>query len=87
MKTQYISKPEDFYKIAYNDKVDSFDFEIINADVIEISYNFREETSSDPVNSNVDIAAFTTSHARLRLYEGLKKLGRQVLYYDTDICI
>ena len=35
-------------------------------------------------NTNIYIAAFTTSHARLRLYKELEKLGEQVLYHDTD---
>ena len=30
------------------------------------------------------VAAFTTSHARLRLYKELELLGEQVLYHDTD---
>ena len=38
-------------------------------------------------NTNVFIAAFTTSWARIRLYEALDILGEQVLYYDTDSII
>jgi len=30
------------------------------------------------------VAAFTTCHARLKLYESLDTLQEQVLYYDTD---
>ena len=33
------------------------------------------------------MAVFTTCHARLKLYSYLKKLGDQVLYYDTDSVI
>ena len=36
------------------------------------------------VNANVFIAAFTACWERLRLYEALDFLGKQVLYYDTD---
>lgn len=35
-------------------------------------------------NSNIHIAAFTTAHSRLRLYEKLDELGQNVVYYDTD---
>ena len=35
-------------------------------------------------DTNIFIAAFTTSHARMMLYEVLDKLGDQVLGYDTD---
>lgn len=34
-------------------------------------------------NTNVAIAAFTTAHARLKLYSYMEKLGQRVLYTDT----
>uniref|UniRef100_A0A1I8I9B2 DNA-directed DNA polymerase n=1 Tax=Macrostomum lignano TaxID=282301 RepID=A0A1I8I9B2_9PLAT len=34
--------------------------------------------------ANVPIGVFTTSHARLRLYEALEGLGTRVIYADTD---
>ena len=37
--------------------------------------------------TNVFIASFTTAWARLRLYEAIDKLQKQVLYYDTDSVI
>ena len=33
------------------------------------------------------IAAFTTAHARLQLYDKLDMLGERELYYDTDSVI
>ena len=36
---------------------------------------------------NIFIAAFTTCHARLRLYTHLETLGDRALYYDTDSVI
>ena len=33
------------------------------------------------------IAAFTTAHARLKLYSVLEQLDRRVLYFDTDSVI
>lgn len=56
----------------------------------EVAWIMKEEyMSSDGRvgNVNLPIAAFTTSHARTRLYEGLDAVGRQVLYYDTDSII
>jgi len=45
----------------------------------------RKETSLDTGSRiNVMIAAFTTSYARLRLYEALELLGNDVVYCDTD---
>jgi hypothetical protein len=53
----------------------------------EVGYRMREEFLSTDVKIgcvNIPIAAYTTSHGRIRLYAALHKLGRQVLYYDTD---
>ena len=50
----------------------------------EVHYRAKDECEELNVNTNVFIAAFTTCWARLRLYEALELLGKQVLYYDTD---
>jgi len=34
--------------------------------------------------ANIPVGVFTTSHARLRLYEALEGLGERALYCDTD---
>jgi hypothetical protein len=38
-------------------------------------------------NRNVVIASFVTAYARLELYEVINKLGKSVLYFDTDSII
>ena len=43
-----------------------------------------EEEYERSVKTNVFIAAFTTSHAHLKLYGALDTLKERVLYYDTD---
>jgi len=35
-------------------------------------------------NTNIYVACFTTSHARLILYDMMDKLNRNVCYCDTD---
>ncbi|XP_054279031.1 uncharacterized protein LOC128997416 [Macrosteles quadrilineatus] len=51
------------------------------------SIEYIEEVGEPLSNVNVCIAAYTTSQARLKLYEHLEALGVQVLYYDTDSVI
>ena len=46
----------------------------------------NESVNPSPV-TNVVIAAFTTAHARLKLYSYLEKLQEQALYFDTDCII
>lgn len=38
-------------------------------------------------STNVFIATFTTAWARIKLYTEMDKLGRNVLYHDTDSII
>ncbi|GBN82246.1 hypothetical protein AVEN_159753-1 [Araneus ventricosus] len=47
----------------------------------------KEEFSPQSDLTNIYLAAFITSHARLKLYNELEKLGESVLYYDTNSVI
>ena len=87
-KCEIVNNKEQFWKIAKNP-------EVINLDWVEIGegehskkqirYEIKEEYLPTDFNTNIAIASFTTSSARLKLYnEFLKPLGRQVLYFDTD---
>jgi len=49
-----------------------------------MSCNFKDQCVENHHNTNILIALFTTSSAILRLYEMLDKLGRAVVYFDTD---
>jgi G:T-mismatch repair DNA endonuclease (very short patch repair protein) len=56
---------------------------IINDGVAIASYNAYDEYTEHE-KSNVYIAAFVTTYARLKLYEALEFLNDKVLYFDTD---
>ena len=60
---------------------------IFNEDLMEVVTTMAEEEYERSVKTNVFIAAFTTSQARLKLYEALDTLKERVLYYDTDSVI
>ena len=51
-----------------------------------MSFNLKDQFVDNYNNTNIFLAAFTTSHAGEMLYEVLDKLGNQVLGYDTDSC-
>jgi len=53
----------------------------INENVVQVTYKYKDQYVQDP------FAAFTTSNARLRLYDMLDHLGQSVAYYDTDSII
>ncbi|GFR33430.1 DNA_pol_B_2 domain-containing protein [Trichonephila clavata] len=46
--------------------------------------HYKDECAKDNFDTNVYIATFTTSSARIRLYEIMDKLGDKDLYSDTD---
>ena len=50
-------------------------------------YKHSEDFEPLSVNTNVVIAAFCTSWARLKLWSVMNKLGSNVLYHDTDSII
>jgi hypothetical protein len=53
----------------------------------EVQYRMCDGLQRHSDKVNVSIGLFTTAHARIHLYSALEKLGRQVLYYDTDSVI
>jgi len=60
---------------------------ICTDEVMEAVYTSIDANANKGSKTNIFIAAFTTCHARLKLYESLDALKDQVLYYDTDSVI
>ena len=83
-QTVYISDVKQWYKILLNDKIEISNTIFINENMVQVTYKYKEQYVIDSFSTNVYIAAFTTSNARLRLYDMLDKLGKSVAYYDTD---
>ena len=49
-----------------------------------MTYNLKNQFIENSRNTNIFVACFTMSHARLMLYDKLDYLQDQVLYFDTD---
>ena len=77
----------DLYNILHDPAVKLSPLRICNDDVLEAIYSQTSENVVPSVKTNIFIAAFTTCHARLKLYSYLDRLQKQVLYYDTDSVI
>ena len=86
-KTKFITDLETFYNILTDPSTIVTDFHIMNEDIIEVEYKSHEDFEPLSVNTNVTIAAFCTSWARLKLWSEMNKLGDRVLYHDTDSII
>lgn len=61
--------------------------EVGDNDVHELVYSDLRTEGAVSVNSCVALAAFTTAHARLKLYSALEVLGDRAIYCDTDSVI
>ena len=83
-QTKYVTEPCDFYKILLDDSIDDLNIQFINDNMVQMTYNLKDQFVDNSNSTNIYIASFTTSHARMMLYDVIDKLGDQVLGFDTD---
>jgi G:T-mismatch repair DNA endonuclease (very short patch repair protein) len=87
-KTIYIQNRDELIRYALDNHIIIQNLEIINTeDLIELTYISKEESVEESDKVNVYLSIFTSSQARLKLYEALENLQERVLYYDTDSVI
>ena len=86
-QTKYVTDVSEFYEILLNDKIDNINFQFINDNMVQMTYNFKDQFVDNSNSTNIYVACFTTSHARLMLYDKLDYLKEKVLYFDTDSII
>ena len=70
-QTKHVTEVSEFYEVLLDDKLNNLNFQFINDDMVEITYNFKDQFVDNSKNTNIYIACFTTSHARLMLYDKL----------------
>ena len=81
------ANPLQFFQLITDDRKVIHRIEIVNEHMIEVFHNFQEETIPVQTNVNIFIACFTTSYARLKLYDALDTLQEILLYMHTDSVI
>ena len=86
-QTTFVKSTPDMNRFLSDPKISINGMNIVNESVMEITWAYKEEYLPQQSLTNIFIAAFTTCHARLKLYSTLHQLGRAVLYYDTDSVI
>ena len=84
---EFITAPRRFFHLMSDDGIHVSDVQPINDDCLYVSYKKCKEFQTPALNTNVVIAAYVTTHARLELYGYLEKLGTRALYCDTDSVI
>ena len=79
-----VRDPSHLFRLITDDTLEISTIRVCTDDVIEVVYTSVEDNIVKSTKNNIFIAAFTTSYARIKLYQSLDTLQRQVLYYDTD---
>ena len=86
-QTHCITQPYELFQLLDDPAYISSNVRICSENVMEIVTTTAEEEYQRSFKTNVFIAAFTTSRARLKLYDAVDFLGDRALYYDTDSVI
>ena len=87
VKIEQIEDPQKFFDYLTSDEITVLDANLVSEEIMEIRYEYGDNFVEPDPNTSVVIAAFTTAHARLQLYDELDMLQERVLYYDTDSVI
>ena len=85
--TYTVTHPGELYELVSNPLLDINTVRVCTEDRLEVVATPLKQDLPDNGKINIFIAAFTTCHARLRLYKHLKTVGENALYYDTDSVI
>ena len=83
-KLTYISDPVEYIDMMTNDTLEVTDLLYVNDEFVALRWITKNEFVEPLPNTNIVLAAYTTAHARLKLYSLLEQLQERVLYFDTD---
>ena len=86
-QVELVKDAERYFRLLTCQSTQVKNIQFVNDDCIELYYTQGDGFVSTSDKTNVVIAAFTTAHARLKLYSVLELLQRRVLYFDTDSII
>ena len=82
-----VKDPSYLFSLVSNAALDISTLRLCTDDILEAVYTSVHDNAVKGTKTNIFVAAFTTCHARLKLYESLDTLQEQVFFYDTDSVI
>ena len=85
--SRQITNPAELYDIVTDPLKQVTNIRIFSDEVLEIVFSTADDECVENGKTNVFVAAFTTCHARLKLYKYLHAMQERVLYFDTDSVI
>lgn len=88
-KVQYkiIADEKEWFDMISDNQFVVHQVDMTHNNYLQVFYSNVKEIYENDLHVNVVLAAFVTCHARLKLYSELKKLDKNVLYFDTDSII
>jgi hypothetical protein len=86
-QVEYVMDPLVYFDMLTSDSQEVTDVKFVTDEMVEMRWKNKEEFVQTSGRTNVVLAAYTTTQARLILYSYLEKLGSRVLYADTDSVI
>ena len=81
-----LQSPRRFYNLP-SDGFGVSDVHHVNDDCLYVSYKKSKQNQTPALNTNVIIASYVTTHARLEFYSYLEQLKDRALYCHTDSVI
>ena len=82
--TVTVKDPSHLFSLESDAALDISTLRLCTDDILEAVYTSVHSNVVKGTKTNIFLAAFTTCHARLKLFESLDTIQEQVLYYDTD---
>ena len=86
-QTTIIQEPQEFFEKLADPNIEVHQIVPINDQFMIVHWEHSDDSTIPLSTVNVTIAAYTTAHARLELYNYLDQLDERVLYFDTDSVI
>ena len=82
-----VQEPSHLFSLLTDDTLDISTIRLCTEDVLEVVNTSQHDAADKGTKVNIFIAAFTTCHACLKLYQALHTVKQQVLYKNTDSVI
>jgi len=82
-QVEMVKEPERYFDLLTDDSVEVQNVRFVNDEMMEMHDIHSKDFIPANAKTNSVLAAFTTAHARLKLYSILEALNERVLYFDT----
>ena len=85
--TRQVTTPAELYALVTDPLKEVTNVRVYSDEVLEVVFTAADDECVENGKTNLFVAAFTTCHARLKLYSYLRAMQQRVLYFDTDSVI